>query len=54
MVDKQKVVKGLELCIGDVDCKECPYVYGKFTNLSGGTCIDYLLKDSLELIKKEI
>lgn len=52
MVDKQKVIKGLELCIADIDCKECPYNYGKITN--GDICIDYLLKDCLELIKKGV
>lgn len=47
MVDKQKVIKGLECCAYKKNCNECPYFKGN------ATCMDDKDKDALELLKEQ-
>lgn len=49
MADREKVIKGLEICSDPGSCRsECPY-YEK----EGAECSYCLLKDALELLKKQ-
>ena len=51
MADKEKVIKGLEVCIdrvpGEYDCNECPY------EIDGNYCEINLAKDALALLKEQ-
>lgn len=51
MDDLEKVVKGLECCIPEGTCEECPYTLPEY-----GTCesLDELLKDALALLKADL
>ena len=44
MADLDKVIKGLEHCMGDQPCEECPYEKG---------CDKELMGDALELLKAQ-
>ena len=55
MIDKEKVVKGLECCVNDkpfyhAHCGECPYNGLIFNNLGGCT---KLYRDALVLLKEQ-
>lgn len=46
MIDKQKIIDGLECCSGRVSCSSCPY--------NGiDDCIDVLKRRALELLKSQ-
>lgn len=47
MVDKEKVIKGLERCSkhDDSECMQCPYFNGE--------CTDDLMADALSLLKEQ-
>ena len=51
MADKEKVIKGLEICVnrvpGKYDCNECPY------EIDGNCCEINLAKDALKLLKEQ-
>ena len=51
MADREKVIKGLEICVnrvpGKYDCNECPY------EIDGNCCEINLSKDALELLKEQ-
>ena len=51
MADKEKVIKGLEVCIdrvpGEYDCNECPY------EIDGNYCEINLAKDAIALLKEQ-
>ena len=46
MIDREKVINGVEHCINPVSCKGCPY-RGK------GECVRLLMEDALELLKAQ-
>lgn len=54
MLDREKIIKGLELCrrikIDNENCMECPYIYDGRSKQS--TCEDVLLCDVLSLLKE--
>ena len=46
MIDKQKIIDGLECCSGRVSCNSCPY--------NGmDDCVDVLKRRALELLKEQ-
>ena len=47
MIDREKVIKGLENCAIEQSCWGCPYCNGN------PTCQDDLCKDALELLKEQ-
>ena len=51
MIDREKVIKGLEVCVdrepGKYDCYECPY------EIDGNYCEINLTKDVLALLKEQ-
>lgn len=48
MVDREKVIKGLGLCIDEhKDCNNCCY------HNVGIFCVDVLMRDALELLKEQ-
>lgn len=48
-VDRDKVMKGLEVCIDpELECKNCPYVDMMDANL---LCAGMLMKDSLDVLR---
>ena len=51
MIDKEKVIKGLETCRTRVRCKECPYVYDKRADDS--YCEAVLHNDAIALLKEQ-
>ena len=52
MPDRDKVIKGLECCGTNRSCIGCPYV-GELFDGCYGTCISYLNRDALELLKEQ-
>ena len=50
MIDRDKVIKGIECCLAVTKCGECPYNSGK--DLWCGNN-DQLLTDALELLKAQ-
>ena len=51
MPDREKVIKGLESCLGlGGSCKKCPY---KLSGCSDMDCRRPLLRDALALLKKQ-
>lgn len=55
MPDREKVIKGLEICrhrvISQENCKECPYIYDGRAKQSN--CEGVLHWDALELLKEQ-
>lgn len=54
MPDREKVIKGLEICVGGDDFSvcmrnECPYIGGS----QDGYCITNLERDALALLKEQ-
>lgn len=54
MADREKVIKALEICVGETDfsvCVEeqCPYIGGS----KNGCCITNLERDALALLKEQ-
>jgi len=54
MIDREKVIKALEICVGETDfsvCveEECPYIGGS----KNGYCITNLERDALALLKDQ-
>ena len=51
MTDREKVVKGLEVCTQPGSCRECPYwrVYDSTIE----QCVKELMLDALELLKEQ-
>lgn len=47
MIDKEKVLKGLEYCAIKQSCLGCPYCKGN------STCQDDMAKDALKLLKEQ-
>ena len=52
MIDREKVIKGLELCTENgsfAECisKDCPFIGGSID----GSCIEMLMRDALALLK---
>ena len=52
MIELEKVIKGLECCGTNRSCIGCPYV-GELFDGCYGTCISYLNRDALELLKAQ-
>lgn len=52
MIDREKVIKGLECCGISRSCIGCPYV-GELFDGCYGSCISYLNRDALELLKEQ-
>lgn len=52
MPDREKVIKGLECCHTIGHCRDCPYV-GKIFDRRYGSCILYLAKNALDLLKEQ-
>ena len=48
-MDMEKVIKGLECCLHNNDCKNCPYKEEYDPNFD---CIDRTRKDAIELLKE--
>lgn len=48
MHDREKVIKGLEHCVGQHVCNECPYY-----NPNDMRCEKRLMRDALELMKEQ-
>ena len=53
MIDREKVIKGLECCVTSYCPDECPYVDECGTNVANGEMIKPLLEDALALLKPE-
>ena len=55
MVDREKVVKGLECCISGntAICKRVGCPYAEEHDGIGDTCIDHLMADALALLKAQ-
>ena len=51
MIDREKVIKGLETCRTRVHCKECPYAYDKRADDS--YCEAVLHNDVLAMLKEQ-
>lgn len=53
MADREKVIKGLKMCISPDECSldDCPY-YNRPNNESG-LCWDRLMSDALKLLKEQ-
>ena len=51
MIDREKVIKGLETCRTRVNCKECPYAYDK--RAKDSYCEAVLHNDTLALLKEQ-
>lgn len=49
MIDREKVIKGLEHCVVGMGCFGCPYHVGG--SLSS-RCVDNIMRDALGMIKK--
>lgn len=53
MIDREKVIKGLESCttagFGCIKNMECPYSAQRY----GSHCVDYMLRDALALLKAQ-
>jgi len=52
MIDREKVIKGLECCEKDEDffiCGECPYIEDKF----GFDCLRKMCRDALAMLKEQ-
>lgn len=59
-LEYEKVIKGLECCIGDTvgeNCSECPYETEVYVKEDGtyelGNCMNALLRDALVLLKAQ-
>jgi len=51
MADKEKVIRGLEICTNPGSCSErCPYYHIEITE---GSCDYFLLTDALALLKEQ-
>lgn len=53
MIDREKVINALNICLGHGKCKDCGY-----TNTGGGystmDCRNPMMRDAMELLKKTI
>ena len=50
MADREKVVKGLEMCIADEYCNGCPYEVQCYS--PGQEYAESMMRDALELLKE--
>lgn len=51
MADREKVVKGLEMCIADEYCNGCPYEVQCYS--PGQEYAESMMRDALELLKEQ-
>lgn len=51
MADREKVVKGLEMCIADEYCNGCPYEVQ--CDSPGQEYAESMMRDALELLKEQ-
>ena len=51
-MDREKVVKAVDICLGHGKCNDCPYcLSGKgYTTMN---CRDYMLRDVIALLKEQ-
>ena len=52
MTDREKVIKGLEMCIKDIECTGCPYENDCFAQ-DGNPFGTSMMRDALALIKEQ-
>lgn len=51
MTDREKIIKGLECCVVDVNCAAdggCPY-----NSQANANCLNTAIKDAIEMSKRE-
>ena len=52
MIDREKIINALNICLGHGKCKDCGY-----TNIGGGystmDCRKLMMQDALELLKEQ-
>ena len=50
MIDREKVIKGIEICLHPGSCRECPYYRVYDTTIE--KCAKEMMQDALELLKE--
>ena len=53
MIDREKVIKGLEICLEDEYCNGCPYEENCFDPDTDNPWGSYLKRDALALLKEQ-
>jgi rubrerythrin len=51
MADREKVIKGIEICLHPGSCRECPYYRVYDTTIE--KCAKEMMQDALELLKEQ-
>ena len=51
MIDREKVIKAVDICLGHGKCNDCSYRSG--ANYSDQNCRGRMLRDVLELLKEQ-
>lgn len=53
MTDRKKVIKGLEMCIKDIECTGCPYEEECFDVTDDRQFGESMMRDALTLLKEQ-
>lgn len=53
MPDREKVIKGLEMCIKDIECTGCPYEGECFDAIDDRQFGESMMRDALALLKEQ-
>lgn len=53
MIDREKVIKGLEMCIADVGCHGCPYEDECYSEDRCEQFSEPMMRDALALLKEQ-
>ena len=54
MPDREKVIKGLEMCIKDIECTGCPYEGECFDENDDRQFGENMMRDALALLKEHV
>lgn len=52
MADREKVIKAIEICIGDEHCSRCSYHLTDYHAMAHD-CRDQMMSDAIELLKEQ-